>query len=182
MTSYVALLRGINVGGKSLIKMADLKACFESLGLDDVRTYIASGNVLFQSPEKDAAKLSSKIEKALGKTFGYKTWVMVKSHEQLRAIVQEAPKGFGTKPAEYYSDVLFLQHPLTVAEAMKVVELREGVDQVFQGKTVLYFSRLSARRVQSKLSKIISTPAYKNMTIRSWNTTAKLLGLLEEKL
>ena len=61
---YVALLRGINVGGKTLIKMADLKACFEELGFDQVSTYIASGNVLFDSGRTDAAKLEAKIGRA----------------------------------------------------------------------------------------------------------------------
>jgi Protein of unknown function (DUF1697) len=66
---YVALLRGINVGGKTLIKMTDLKTCIEELGLDDVSTFIASGNVLFESDEHDAAKLQTKIERAIEQRF-----------------------------------------------------------------------------------------------------------------
>ena len=69
--------------------------------------------------------------------------------------------------------------PLTVKEAMTVVSLREGVDQVWEGEGVLYFARLGARRVQSKLGKIIGTKPYKSMTIRNWNTTIKLLALLD---
>jgi uncharacterized protein (DUF1697 family) len=66
---YVALLRGINVGGRTLVKMADLKTCFENLGFDRVSTYIASGNVLFDSDEEDAAKLATTIEGAIEQRF-----------------------------------------------------------------------------------------------------------------
>lgn len=66
---YLALLRGINVGGKNIIKMVDLKACFEEMDLSDVTTYIQSGNVVFASTETDSAKLTDKIEKTLSKRF-----------------------------------------------------------------------------------------------------------------
>ena len=64
---------------------------------------------------------------------------------------------------------------------MRVVELRDGVDQAWTGTGVLYFARLSERRTQSRMSSIVGTPEYKLMTIRSWNTTTKLLGLLDER-
>ena len=173
------MLRGINVGGNNLIKMSDLKACFEAAGFENVRTYINSGNVLFESTESDPAKLTAKVEKILGENFDGNVRALVCSHQQLQAVVKNAPKGFGTKPADYYSDVIFLMPPLTVKEAMTVVSLREGVDQVWEGEGVLYFARLGARRVQSKLGKIIGTKPYKSMTIRNWNTTIKLLALLD---
>ena len=76
-TQYLALLRGINVGGNNIIKMADLKACFESLGLTDVVTYIQSGNVIFKSAEKDKAKLTKMIEAGLSKRFNYEARLVV---------------------------------------------------------------------------------------------------------
>lgn len=179
MAKYVALLRGVNVGGTNPTKMSDLKVCFEAAGFKDVRTYINSGNVLFEAPEGNAEKLTAKVEKILGESFAHKPRALVCSHEQLAAIVKNASKGFGTQPDKYYSDAIFLLPPLTVKEAMEVVQLREGVDQVWQGNGVLYFARLGARRVQSKLSKIVGTPAYKSMTIRSWTTVTKLLKLLD---
>ena len=81
MTRYVALLRGINVGGKNLIKMTDLKACFEALGFENVSTYIQSGNVLFSANKSNQAKLTSRIEEALSKTFNYKSRVVVRSYK-----------------------------------------------------------------------------------------------------
>ncbi len=180
MTKFVALLRGINVGGNSIISMSDLKACFEAVGFKNVRTYINSGNVIFEAPEKDSAKVTDIVQKALDGAFPVKPRALILSHAQLKAVIDDAPKGFGTKPTEYHSDAIFFMPPLTMDEAMSVVSLREGVDQVWQGKDMLYFARLSARRVQSKLSKIIGTKPYKNMTIRSWSTTTKLLKLLED--
>ena len=113
MPCYVALLRGINVGGKNLIKMPALKACFEADGFADVATFIQSGNVLFASPEAHVAGLTQRIEEMLGYTFGYEATVVVRNRAQMRAIVEHAPKGFGTEPAAYRYDVIFLKPPLT---------------------------------------------------------------------
>jgi uncharacterized protein (DUF1697 family) len=179
MNQYVALLRGINVGGNSLIKMADLKACFEAQGFSSVITYVQSGNVLFKTAELDKAKLTKQIESALHETFHYSVKVVLLSRRQLQQIVSHAPQGFGSQPEKYHSDVIFLKEPLTAIEAMKSITLREGVDQVTAGKAVLYFSRLTAKLAQSGLSRVVGLPVYQNMTIRSWTTTTKLVKLLE---
>ncbi len=97
MHQYVALLRGINVGGKNKIRMADLAACFEAHGHADVRTYIQSGNVMFRSREADRATLTAGIEEMLSSTFGYSAVVTLRSHEELRLVVDGAPGSFGTE-------------------------------------------------------------------------------------
>jgi uncharacterized protein (DUF1697 family) len=159
--------------------MADLRAAVEAVGHTDVTTYIQSGNVLFTSTEP-RAQLEAGLEGALEHRFGFPLVVVVRSHAQLRAVVAQAPKGFGQQPDVYLSDVLFLRAPLTPAQAMKVVKLRDEVDQVWTGRGVLYFARLSARRTQSRMSSIVGTPEYALMTIRSWQTTTKLLALLDD--
>lgn len=179
MNQYVALLRGINVGGKNLIKMTDLKACVEVLDFKNVRTYIQSGNILFTTARSDQAKLTSLIEEALSNTFNYKSRVVVRSHKQMKEIIVQAPKGFGKDPATCRYDVIFLKEPLTADEAMKSVTTKEGVDQAFAGNGVLYFSRLIQKAAQSHLTRIITMPVYQNMTIRNWNTTTKLLHMME---
>ena len=179
MKQYVVLLRGINVGGNNLIKMPDLKACFEKLGFEDVRTYIQSGNVLFATAGMAQAKLAKQIKSALSKTFNYKSWVLVRSHKQIKDIVANAPEGFGSEPATYRYDVLFLKEPLTAEKAMKSVSVKEGVDEAFSARGVLYFSRLTSKATQSHLNRIASVPVYQNMTLRNWNTTTKLLALME---
>jgi uncharacterized protein (DUF1697 family) len=180
VNSYVALLRGINVGGNNLIAMPKLRAVFEEEGHADVRTYIASGNVLFRSDLAREA-LEDQLEGLIERRFGLAVSVLVRSRAQMRNIVRKAPSGFGQEPDRYHSDVLFLKRPLTAARAMKVVELREGVDQAWPGTGVVYFARLSERRVQSKLAKFASTPEYKLTSIRSWTTTTKLAELLEAR-
>ncbi|HEY0712435.1 MAG TPA: DUF1697 domain-containing protein [Polyangia bacterium] len=177
-TEYVALLRGINVGGKNLIKMTALKACFEAQGFADVKTYIQSGNVLFKAGG-EAAKLTRSIEKALAAAFGYAATVVVRSRKELKQIVSRAPTGFGEDPAKYRYDVLFLMAPLTAKAALAAVPAKAGVDAVTAGKDVLYYSRLVSKATQSQLSRVVGMPIYKQMTIRNWNTTSKLLQLME---
>ena len=179
MSPYVALLRGINVGGKNLIKMTDLKACFEGLGFKEVRTYIQSGNVLFSAAGLSQANLTKRIEETLSKTFNFQSRVVVRSLKQMKEIVTQAPKGFGSAPATYRYDVIFLKAPLIAARAMESVTTKEGVDRAIAGKGVLYFSRLISRAAQSHLTRTITMPVYQSMTIRNWNTTTKLLSMME---
>jgi uncharacterized protein (DUF1697 family) len=180
MTGYVALLRGINVGGKNLIKMPALKACFEANAFEDVATYIQSGNVLFASPETRGAQLTRRIEAMLAETFGYQATVVVRNRKQMRAVVRRAPEGFGTEPMKYRYDVIFLKEPLTATVAMRSVPTKPGVDEAHAGTGVLYFSRLTAKAAQSQLNKIVSSPIYPSVTIRNWNTTTKLLRMMNE--
>ncbi len=178
---YLALLRGINVGGKNIIKMSELKACFDRMGFADVATYIQSGNVLFTVSGKTQTALMSEIEKALSKRFNYKSLVVVVSQSELEKVVKHAPRGFGKKPDQYRYDVMFLKKPLTAREAMKSIRTREGVDAAYAGKGVIYFSRLIKRATQSYLPKITQLLIYQQVTIRNWNTTTKLLALMQKR-
>jgi uncharacterized protein (DUF1697 family) len=178
---YLTLLRGINVGGNNIIKMADLKACFENMGFTEVVTYIQSGNVLFRSAEKDRTKLTRKIERVLSERFSYKSRLVVVAHKELKKVVVGAPKGFGKELDKYRYDVIFLKEPLTPGEAMKNVSIKEGIDSAYAGASVLYFSRLISKASQSHLTKIIKLPVYQNMTIRNWSTTTRLLALMEKE-
>lgn len=178
-TRFVALLRGINVGGHNKVAMADLRAAFEAGGHTSVSTYIQSGNVLFSS-EQPAGSLERALESLLEQRLGVPLVVVVRSHRQLREVVRTAPDGFGAHPDRHHSDVVFLRSPLTSSQAMRVVELRDGVDRAWPGSGVLYFERLSERRTQSRMSRLVGTPEYRRMTIRNWNTTTKLLSLLDD--
>jgi uncharacterized protein (DUF1697 family) len=180
MKSYVVLLRGINVGGKNKIPMAELKRCLEEQGFERVLTYIQSGNVLLQS-NLNAQTIGQKIEAMLSEKFTLDSSiikVLVLTGAQLQAVIDNKPKGFGEQPDKYYSDVVFLMG-IDTKEAMKVFKPREGVDSVWAGKGVIYSQRLSALRTKSRLNAIVGTPVYKSMTIRNWNTVTKLLALLE---
>jgi uncharacterized protein (DUF1697 family) len=179
VATYIALLRGINVGGKNPIKMPALKACFEEAGFEDVATYIQSGNVLFRSSGSHKS-LTERLEDLLTATFDYEARVVLRSHAQMRAVVERAPAGFGTEPTTYRYDVVFLKEPLTASVALEKMPTRPDVDEVHPGRGVLYFSRLISRASRSRLSKVVSLPIYQNMTIRNWNTTTTLLRMMDE--
>jgi uncharacterized protein (DUF1697 family) len=103
-SQYVALLRGINVGGKNLVKMADLRAAFESMGFADVATHIASGNVLFRAPRQRREELAARIESELIGRFGNELKVVLLTEAQLKAVVEGAPAGsVGTRTCGTWS-------------------------------------------------------------------------------
>ena len=177
--TYLALLRGINVGGKNIIKMADLRSCFEAEGFRDVATYIQSGNVIFRSPSTGLRILTKKIEGILSEAFDYEASVMMRSRKQMRAVVSDAPAGFGEQPETYRYDVIFLKVPLTATAAMEDVPTRPGVDEAWAGTGVLYFSRRIDQASRSYLSRLASMPVYQRVTVRNWNTTTRMLELME---
>ncbi len=172
------LLRGINVGGKNPVPMARLREVLGELGYADVATYIASGNVLLRSThEPDQVK--REIEAALPKAFRLHSelvGVLVLTAAQLQAVVADRPTGFGDEPGRYHSDAIFLMG-IDAAQALEAFDPRPGVDTIWAGDGVIYSQRLSAQRTKSRLSKVMSSPMYKSMTIRNWATTTKLAEL-----
>ena len=182
MSRYVALVRGINVGGKNRVPMERLRAVLGELGFADVATYIASGNVILDS-EWNGDETGALIEEALVRRFSLhdeRVRVLVLSQERLQAIVDNRPEGFGSQPDRYHSDAIFLMG-IDAAEAMAVFDPRPGVDTIWPGEGVIYSQRLGAERTRSRLSRIMGTPAYKSMTIRSWNTTTAVLDMLRAR-
>ncbi|HVU59393.1 MAG TPA: DUF1697 domain-containing protein [Candidatus Saccharimonadales bacterium] len=179
MQDYAVLLRGINVGGKNKIAMPELARCLESHGCRQVATYLNSGNVLLQSGDA-AEALGPKLEAMLSQNFRLDTSlikVLVLTKDELQAVADAKPAGFGDEPEKYHSDVIFLMG-MSAADALPVFQPREGVDTIWPGPGVIYSQRLSALRTKSRLSRIMGTPAYRSMTIRTWNTTTRLLELL----
>ncbi len=171
MTRFVALLRGINVGGNNIIKMQDLKATFEEMGFTNVKTYIQSGNIAFDSKDED---IWQKIEDVLEAKLSYKLKIVLLTQDKIRELLTNIPSGFGNQTDEYKYDVLFLRPPLTAAMAMEHIAPRETIDQVTSGDGVLYFQRLTSASTKSYLNELIKNAIYKEMTVRNWNTTKKL--------
>lgn len=182
MHSYIALLRGINVGGKNVIPMAKLKSWFEAMGFTNIRTYIQSGNVLFEATSADVAAVAHTVEAGLAAHHTQPIPVVVITAAMLKKVIHEAPVGFGEAPTTYRYDVIFLRPPVTPKQALSDVPTKEGVDTVHAGTHALYFSRLISKATQSKLSQIVGKPIYQHMTIRNWNTTTKLRELLKTPL
>lgn len=183
MTAYIILIRGINVGGKNKVLMANLRECLAQLGFANVSTYIASGNVILAS-DKHADEIREQIENALVDNFDLDdeiVRVLVLTRAQFQAVIDHKPEGFGEQPKKYHSDVVFLMG-IDATRAMSVFKPREGVDQVWSGDGVIYSQRLSSQRTKSRFSRIVGTPEYKSMTIRNWNTTMKLLEKVESSV
>jgi uncharacterized protein (DUF1697 family) len=188
VSRYVILLRGINVGGKNKLSMAALKEALEELGCENVTTYINSGNVVLESKKSAKAleaeiekALEAEIEKVLPKKFKLDSElirVLALTKAQFKAAVTGRPKGFGDEPGKYHSDAIFLMSG-KVADAVKAFSPRDGVDELWPGKGLIYHQRLSTQRTKSRLNRIMATPFYKEMTIRNWATTTKLLDMLE---
>ncbi len=179
MNNYVVLLRGINVGGRNCVPMGALKTCLAELGFANISTYIASGNVILES-DKPAAEVTDQIESALTKSFKLDSElikVLVLTQGQLQAVVDDKPEAFGDQPEKYHSDAIFLMG-IDAAQVMPVLDPREGVDKIWPGQGVIYSQRLSAQRTRSRLNKIVASPFYKSMTIRSWNTTMRLSDIM----
>jgi uncharacterized protein (DUF1697 family) len=176
---HVALLRGINVGGRNKVPMKDLLACVDA-GDDyaDVATYIQSGNVVFTTENTDLRVMEIDLEVRIQDCFGFPVPVVVRSLAEMTATVESAPAWFGGP--DHRCDVIFLKHPLTADDAFDALPSpREGVDHWGKGPAgCLYASRLTAQATKSRLGQIAASPIYPAITIRNWNTTTKLQSLL----
>lgn len=126
MTHYLALLRGINVGGNSLIKMDALARMFEDMGFSHVKTYIASGNVLFESDEADMEKMEKGIEAEILKTFSHKVRIFIRTDEQMRKTVESFPKIFAD--TDWKHNVIFLGKELDTPEVVKRFATKEDIE------------------------------------------------------
>ncbi len=144
-------MRGINVGGKNKVPMAGLKTCLEELGFSNVSTYIASGNAIIDS-DQPADQVKAQVEQALPQRFKLDDEaikVLVLTEDQLRAVVENKPEGFGEQPEKYHSDAIFLIG-IDSSQALPAFNPREGVDSIWQGDGVIYSQRLSAQRTKSR--------------------------------
>ncbi len=177
-TRYLALLRGVNVGGKSLVKMPDLARALTGDGLVDVTTYIASGNVLFSSDSGDTAGLGSAITACIDRAFSLAVAVAVLSAAEWQRIVAAAPAGWGTAPDSRHNLIVMLGDASPSEVVAALPPLKPDVDALEVGHRVLYQSNTLAGRNRSVLAKLVSAPIYKKVTIRNSNTTLKLAALL----
>jgi uncharacterized protein (DUF1697 family) len=174
---YVALLRGINVGGKSTIRMADLKECVEELGYDGVSTFIASGNVLFEAAERNGAKLESELEHALERRFALPIAVVVRTRAELGRIVKAIPADWiGNDSLRV--NVAFLRRTRDGRALARELKPREGVDELVATKSGLIWATRRDALTRSGMQKLIGSAAYRDLTVRNLNTTLKLYELL----
>jgi uncharacterized protein (DUF1697 family) len=171
---YVAFMRALNVGGR-IVKMDHLRKLFEELGFADVATYIASGNVIFQSPEKDAAKLEKTINDHLEKSLGYVVGTYIRTPAELAAIAAHRP--FPAEELDHPGHALyinFLPEAPSQDAVARLMELRSEVDDfAVHGREMYWLARkrISESTVTgAKLAKALGM----QMTNRNLNTVRTL--------
>ena len=180
LTTYVALLRGINVGGHALVSMRELKSCFEELGFRDVSTYINSGNVIFKDAGTNLPRLVQRIETGIKAHRKMDIRVVVKSKADLAAICKTIPGDWVTDKV-MRTDVMFLWDEVDSPEVIASIATNPKVDRLLHVKGALIWNITRKDYDKSKLPKIIGTRVYKNMTARNANTTRKLLALMSDE-
>ncbi len=176
MNTYISMLRGINLGNKTM-RMADLKSLYESLGFGNIRTYVQSGNVVFESSETDSEKLESLIEKQIEKSFGFQVPTLVRDADYFKRVIDNNP--FFTKrhedPARLH--VTFLYKIPGQSDMAQLATPKDETDEFSLGEKEIYLfcpngygrTKLSNTFFEKKLK----IPA----TTRNWNTVNALFNL-----
>jgi uncharacterized protein (DUF1697 family) len=175
---YVALLRGINVGGNSKVEMPRLKRLFESLDFLEVVTYINSGNVVFYD-KRSADELSLLIEEALTKEFGLAIPVILRDLKNINNLCQKIPAEF-TNDTNQKTDIMFLWNNIDSSEILKKVAFKPQIERVsyIDGALVWNIDRQNVTKGSG--IKLIKTDLYKYMTIRNINTVRKLKQIMQK--
>jgi uncharacterized protein (DUF1697 family) len=168
---YVAFLRGVNVGGR-IVKMAELKACLEKAGLDNVRTLLQSGNAVFESSKKEP-DLKSLIEQTLTKTFNYPAKAQVVSLVRLEKLIKDYP--FGTAGPKQHNYIIFMENDLEKSALKDEYELGAG-EKVQAGDGVIYWRVDQGKTLRSSFGKLLSKSKYRQFnTNRNLNTLMKIM-------
>jgi uncharacterized protein (DUF1697 family) len=175
---YVALLRGINVGGKNKVDMKQLKADFEAAGMTSVRTYINSGNVIFSSRDRSRARLIEVLEDAIARSFGFRVPLLVRDLRNMRTVGKALPTTWVNDDTTK-CDVMFLWDDVARPSVIKELSIKPEIEDVKYVAGTLLWRVDRGAVTRSGLMKLAGTPLYKRMTIRNCNTARKLLELME---
>jgi uncharacterized protein (DUF1697 family) len=171
---FVALLRGINVGGKNRVEMARLREAFEKLGFGDVRTYINSGNVIFSH---DRAPRAEDVEEALEAEFGFEIKVTLRDRANIEAVAGALPDAW-VNDDTMKCDVMFLWDHVDSRQALDQMTVKPDIDEVkcLEGALIWRVDRPVLTR--SGLMRVAGSELYKSMTVRNCNTVRKLAALM----
>jgi len=170
---YVALLRGINVGGPA-IRMTELKANFQTLGMEEVSTVLQTGNVIFSSGQT-ASSLKHRIEASLAKEFDYPAKAQLRSIESLQKIIDDYP--FDESDNEFQNYVIFFEAGLQSVLIEEAGEITGDVESIEAGDSVIYWRVRKGLTLKSPFSKYLTKAQYKTYhTNRNLNTLRKVVG------
>ncbi|AHF08984.1 MULTISPECIES: DUF1697 domain-containing protein [Dehalobacter] len=176
---YIALLRGINVGGKNKVSMHDLKNCFENAGFLNTRTYINSGNVIFDSEEQSIIDLSSYCNDILKKKFDFPIGIALIDVNTLKEALENVPDWWGYDQNSKHNAIFVIQ-PATAEEIIADAgKMKPEYEQLYAYKEIIFWSAPLKTFSRTRWSKIVGTKAYQSITIRNANTTKKLLEMAQ---
>lgn len=179
MEKYVAFLRGINVGGKNKVPMAELKKEFEKWGFTEVKTYLNSGNVIFSSAKDELENLREQIEIKLEASFGFEIPVLVITKARLEDILNHAPNWWGTDNKEIYDNLIFILVPATFSKVYdEIGEPKKELEKIENYDNVIFwsFNRKEYRKT-NWWSKTASVDISNRLTIRTANTIKKIVKM-----
>ncbi|HVA11223.1 MAG TPA: DUF1697 domain-containing protein [Candidatus Dormibacteraeota bacterium] len=176
---YVALLRGINVGGKAKVEMSRLKGVFEQLGYNNVVTYINSGNVIFESLSGSRQKIAKDIDDALESKFGFNIKVILRTHKELGNLVMQIPDTWVNNDV-MKCDVMFLMEEIDNPAILKRIPHNPQAEDVIYlpGAVVWRIDRSKIR--QGQVLKITGSDIHKRLTVRNPNTVRKILATMQD--
>ncbi len=177
MPKYLALLRGINVGGKHKVEMKKLREVAEKLGFTVVSSYINSGNLIFECAETDTEKLAIKLERAIEKAFGFAVPTLVRDQKSMLALTKKLPNEW-TNDAEQKTDILFVWSDFDHKATIGILKPVAGIDELIYVSGALVWHIERADYSKSAMNNLIKTPVYKKMTARNINTVRKLAELM----
>ena len=176
---FVALLRGVNVGGKNTISMRSLKGSFERSGFRDVSTYINSGNILFRARRGDARRLERKIEAMLSSEYHLECKVVVRSHAEIASLVESLPADWDGDERWRYN-VIFLRHTIDSESVLEGLKPKSGTEKVVYRPGALLWSARVSDLTRAEWVKLPGREVYQDMTVRNLNTTRKLYELMRK--
>ena len=173
MVRYIALLRGINVGGQNKIAMTELKAAFEKQGFQKVATYINSGNIIFESGLSEP-KVKTVCEALIEKTFGLKIIVCIITAAELAEALSHAPEWWN-KTADAKNNAVFVIPPFTAEEiCAEINDTKPEYEKISYYGKVIFWTAPLATFSKTRLTKIVHKKEYNGITVRNANTTLKL--------
>ncbi len=174
---YIALLRGINVGGNKKVEMKRLKILFESSGCSNVSTYINSGNVIFESNKKRNA-IKEEIETSLKKEFEFDIPVLIKTKQEIKKIADAIPEEWQNN-SEQKTDVAFLFKEIDSKEIINILPIKKEFINIKYVRGAIFWNIKRENVNKSHLTKIISHKIYQSMTVRNVNTARYLAETLK---
>ncbi len=180
MPTYVALLRGVNVGGKNKLPMKDLVEMFVDAGCSNVRTYIQSGNVLFSAAPRLVAQVPATISAEIAKRFGFKTPIVLRTAEQLREVIRSNPF-LKARAAEETLHVMFLGGTPKPSEIDRLDPARSAPDKFVVLGQEIYLHLPNGMGRTKLLNSYFDAKLATTSTARNWRTVLKLLELSESR-